>query len=102
MVHDISRGLPFPPDTIDVVYHSHLFEHLDRSAARTSSICRWSMPGRPLPRHRNPSSRRSSSNRYAASHSGPAGNAGSGVSPRTWCWATPGDGARPTNGCTTA
>jgi SAM-dependent methyltransferase len=33
VVHDISKGLPFPVNSIDVVYHSHLLEHLDRSAA---------------------------------------------------------------------
>jgi SAM-dependent methyltransferase len=32
-VHDIARGLPFPADSIDAVYHSHLLEHLDRTAA---------------------------------------------------------------------
>lgn len=29
MVHNIAKGLPFPDDSCDVVYHSHLFEHLD-------------------------------------------------------------------------
>jgi SAM-dependent methyltransferase len=29
---DLRRGIPFPDDTFDVVYHSHLLEHLDRDA----------------------------------------------------------------------
>jgi SAM-dependent methyltransferase len=34
MVHNLERGLPFASDSIDVVYHSHFLEHLDRDAAR--------------------------------------------------------------------
>jgi SAM-dependent methyltransferase len=34
VVHDLAKGLPFEPDSIDVVYHSHLLEHLDRDLAR--------------------------------------------------------------------
>lgn len=30
LVHDLSRGIPFPDGSIDVVYHSHMVEHLDR------------------------------------------------------------------------
>jgi SAM-dependent methyltransferase len=30
-VHDMRKGLPFPNGTVDVVYHSHFLEHLDRS-----------------------------------------------------------------------
>jgi SAM-dependent methyltransferase len=33
MVHDLAKGLPFRSDSVDVVYHSHLFEHLDREQA---------------------------------------------------------------------
>lgn len=33
MAHDLRRGIPFPDRSVDVVYHSHLFEHLDRSVA---------------------------------------------------------------------
>ncbi len=29
MVHDLSKGIPFPDKSVDAVYHSHLFEHLD-------------------------------------------------------------------------
>ena len=29
-VYDISRGIPFESNSVDVVYHSHLLEHLDR------------------------------------------------------------------------
>ena len=33
MVHDLSRGIPFPDASVDVVYHSHVLEHLDRDVA---------------------------------------------------------------------
>jgi len=33
--HDLSRGIPFESDSVDVVYHSHFLEHLDRDAARS-------------------------------------------------------------------
>ena len=33
MVHDLSRGIPFPDSSVDVIYHSHVLEHLDRDAA---------------------------------------------------------------------
>jgi SAM-dependent methyltransferase len=33
--HDLRRGLPFDPATFDVVYHSHLLEHLDPAEGRT-------------------------------------------------------------------
>lgn len=29
--HDLRRGIPFPGHSVDVVYHSHLLEHLDRA-----------------------------------------------------------------------
>lgn len=31
IVHDLSRGIPAESATIDVVYHSHMLEHLDRN-----------------------------------------------------------------------
>ncbi len=31
--HDLRKGIPFPDETFDVVYHSHLLEHLPRSQA---------------------------------------------------------------------
>lgn len=31
---NLARGIPFPSDTFDVVYHSHFFEHLPRHAAK--------------------------------------------------------------------
>ena len=31
VAHDLSRGLPFADASVDVVYHSHMLEHLDRS-----------------------------------------------------------------------
>ena len=34
MVHDLARGIPFESGSVDVVYHSHLLEHLDRDVAR--------------------------------------------------------------------
>ena len=30
LVHDLSQGIPFPDASVDVVYHSHMLEHLDR------------------------------------------------------------------------
>lgn len=33
VVHDLARGLPFPDESVDVVYHSHLLEHLDHWVA---------------------------------------------------------------------
>jgi len=33
LVHDLSKGIPFPDGSADVVYHSHLLEHLDRDIA---------------------------------------------------------------------
>lgn len=34
MVHDLKKGLPYVSGSIDVVYHSHLLEHLDRDIAK--------------------------------------------------------------------
>lgn len=31
--HNLLEGIPFPDETFDVVYHSHLLEHLPKSAA---------------------------------------------------------------------
>ena len=30
VVHNLRKGIPFESNTVDVVYHSHLLEHLDR------------------------------------------------------------------------
>jgi len=38
MVHNLAKGLPFPSNSVDVVYHSHLLEHLDRDGAKTFLI----------------------------------------------------------------
>jgi len=32
-VHNLATGIPYPTDSVDVVYHSHLLEHLDRNKA---------------------------------------------------------------------
>jgi SAM-dependent methyltransferase len=31
--HDLRQGIPYPDNSADVVYHSHIFEHLDRAYA---------------------------------------------------------------------
>jgi predicted SAM-dependent methyltransferase len=33
IAHDITKGIPFPDESFEVVYHSHLLEHLPKSAA---------------------------------------------------------------------
>jgi len=33
VVHNLARGIPFESDSIDLVYHSHLLEHLDQDVA---------------------------------------------------------------------
>lgn len=33
MAHDLSKGIPFHDASVDVVYHSHMLEHLDRNVA---------------------------------------------------------------------
>lgn len=33
MYHDVRQGLPFEDNSIDVVYHSHLLEHLEKNQA---------------------------------------------------------------------
>lgn len=45
--HDLRRGVPFPDRTFDVVYHSHLLEHLPRAAAErfTRECWRVCCPG---------------------------------------------------------
>ena len=38
MVHNLAKGIPFGPDSVDVVYHAHMLEHLDREDARSFLI----------------------------------------------------------------
>ena len=33
MAHDLSKGIPYDTNSIDVVYHSHVLEHFDRNVA---------------------------------------------------------------------
>src|SRR5262249_18700565 len=33
MVHNLAKDIPFESDSVDVVYHSHMLEHLDRDVA---------------------------------------------------------------------
>jgi len=33
MVHNLAEGIPFPANSVDAVYHSHVLEHLDREVA---------------------------------------------------------------------
>lgn len=35
LVHDLARGIPFNDASVDVVYHSHLLEHMDREVAES-------------------------------------------------------------------
>ncbi|MGH8719569.1 MAG: class I SAM-dependent methyltransferase [Burkholderiales bacterium] len=35
LVHDLKKGIPFADDSVEVVYHSHMLEHLDRDIAKT-------------------------------------------------------------------
>jgi SAM-dependent methyltransferase len=34
LAHDLSKGIPFESDSVDMIYHSHVLEHLDRPVAR--------------------------------------------------------------------
>lgn len=34
VVHNLAKGIPAASDSVDAVYHSHLFEHLDQATAR--------------------------------------------------------------------
>jgi SAM-dependent methyltransferase len=47
MVHDLAKGIPFDENSIDVVYHSHVLEHLDQTTARLflTEIQRVLIPG---------------------------------------------------------
>jgi SAM-dependent methyltransferase len=31
VAHDLTRGIPYPDDSVDGVYHSHILEHIDRN-----------------------------------------------------------------------
>jgi SAM-dependent methyltransferase len=47
LVHDLRKGIPFPDNSIDAVYHSHFLEHLDRRDAPRflADVCRVLRPG---------------------------------------------------------
>jgi len=44
---DLRRGIPFPPNSVDVVYSSHLFEHMDYAAGQAllKEVHRVLVPG---------------------------------------------------------
>lgn len=55
MVHNLAKGIPFDSNSVDVVYHSHMFEHLDKDVAykflaetmrvlKPGGICRIAVP----------------------------------------------------------
>lgn len=35
LVHNLATGIPYDDNSVDVVYHSHILEHLDRSVAES-------------------------------------------------------------------
>jgi predicted SAM-dependent methyltransferase len=35
IAHNLTQGIPFPDDTFDVVYHSHVLEHFSKTAAES-------------------------------------------------------------------
>lgn len=47
VVHDLRKGIPAEPNTIDAVYHSHILEHIDRAAVPgfMSEVLRVLKPG---------------------------------------------------------
>lgn len=47
IVHNLAKGIPFPAESADVVYHSHLFEHLDRQTGQAfaKEVLRVLKPG---------------------------------------------------------
>jgi SAM-dependent methyltransferase len=47
VVHDLRQGIPCATDSVDVVYHSHLLEHLDRPSAEVfqTEVHRVLVPG---------------------------------------------------------
>ena len=34
LIHNLAKGIPFDSNSVDIVYHSHLLEHLDRDVAK--------------------------------------------------------------------
>ncbi len=34
LVHDLRKGIPYPDNSVDAVYHSHFLEHLERNSAK--------------------------------------------------------------------
>ncbi|HUS21497.1 MAG TPA: methyltransferase domain-containing protein [Aeromicrobium sp.] len=47
VVHDLRKGIPMPDASVDAVYHSHVFEHIDRDAVDgfLDEVCRVLKPG---------------------------------------------------------
>jgi hypothetical protein len=47
MTYDLARGIPFADNTFELVYHSHVLEHFNQTAAKTfmQECCRVLRPG---------------------------------------------------------